>query len=89
MYVGDYGNSHIAVVDRKKLEILYQFGKRGPEPGNFRGAHHIATDSKGNLYVAEVAPGARAQKFIWKGMSSTLPMNALTAQDLAPKTSKP
>ena len=85
LYISDYGNSHIVVVDRKKLEILYQFGKRGAEPGNFQGIHHIATDSKGNIYAAEVAPGARAQRFIFKGMSSTLPANALTAADLAPK----
>ena len=89
LYVGDYGNSHIAVVDRKKLDILYQFGKRGPEPGNFQGTHHIATDSKGNLYVAEVAPGARAQRFLLKGTSSMVPPNALTAADLDPKPPKP
>src|SRR5262249_46781389 len=57
LYVGDYGNSHIAVVRRKTLEVLYQFGTLGTQPGQFRGPHHIATDSKGNLYVAEVAPG--------------------------------
>jgi hypothetical protein len=85
LYISDYGNSHIVVVDRKKLEILYQFGKRSAAPGDFQGIHHIAVDSKGNLYAAEVAPGARAQKFIFKGMSSTLPSNALTADDLAVK----
>jgi len=89
LYLSDYGNSHIAVVDRKTLEILYQFGKRGPQPGNFQGVHHIAVDSKGNLYAAEVAPGARAQRFLFKGMSSTVPPNALTAADLAPKPPKP
>ncbi len=85
LYIADYGNSHIVVTDRKKLQILYQFGKRGPEPGNFQGAHHIATDAKGNLYVAEVAPGARAQKFTFKGLLSALPPNALSAEALAPK----
>jgi DNA-binding beta-propeller fold protein YncE len=85
LYVSDYGNSHIVVVDRKKLEILYQFGKRGAEPGNFQGIHHMAADSKGNLYAAEVAPGARAQKFNFKGLSSALPPNALTPADLSPK----
>jgi hypothetical protein len=75
----------VVVVDRKKLQILYQFGKRGTEPGNFQGIHHIAVDSKGNIYAAEVAPGARAQKFNFKGLSATLPANALSAADLAPK----
>ena len=85
LYISDYGNSHVVVVDRKKLEVLYQFGKRSAAPGDFQGIHHIAVDSKGNLFAAEVSPGARAQRFIFKGMSSTMPANALTAADLAPK----
>jgi DNA-binding beta-propeller fold protein YncE len=82
LYLSDFGNSHIAVVDRKTLTILYQFGTRGAEPGNFQGIHHIAVDSKGNLYAVEVAPGSRAQKFLFKGFSATLPANALTAEQL-------
>jgi DNA-binding beta-propeller fold protein YncE len=89
LYLSDYGNSHIVVVERKTLEILYQFGKRSAAPGDFQGVHHIAVDSKGNLYAAEVAPGARAQRFIFKGMSPTVPANALTAADLAPSPPKP
>lgn len=85
LYISDYGNSHIVVVNRKTLEILYQFGKRGAAPGDFQGIHHIAVDSRGNLYEAEVAPGARAQKFFFKGLSSTLPPNALTAAQLSAK----
>ena len=85
LYTADYGNSRVVVMDRKKLEILYQFGQRGTAPGEFRGIHHIAVDSKGNLYAAEVAPGARVQRFIFKGLSSTLPPNALTPDQLAAK----
>ena len=85
LYLSDYGNSHIAVVDRKTLKVLYQFGVRGPEAGNFQGVHHIAVDSKGNLYTAEVAPGARAQKFLFKGLSPTLPPGALSDAQLAAK----
>jgi DNA-binding beta-propeller fold protein YncE len=83
LYAADYGNSHIAVLDRKTLDVLYQFGTRSAKPGEFQGPHHIAVDSKGNLYVAEVAPGNRAQKFLLKGMSPTPPPNALTAAQLA------
>ena len=72
-------------MDRKTPEILYQSGQRGTAAGEFRGIHHIAVDSKGNLYAAEVAPGARIQRFIFKGMSSTLPPNAPTAEQLAVK----
>jgi len=84
MYVADYGNSHIAEVERKSLRVLYQFGQRSPKPGDFQGLHHIAVDSKGNIYSGEVAPGARAQRFRYKGLSSTPPANALTAAQLAP-----
>jgi DNA-binding beta-propeller fold protein YncE len=76
LYVADFGNSHLVVFDRKKLDVLYQFGKRGAEPGDFQGIHHIAVDSKGNLYTGEVAPGARVQRFIYKGLSTALPPNA-------------
>ena len=85
LYLSDFGNSHIAVLDRKSLTLLYQFGTLGKEPGNFQGIHHIAVDSKGNLYSAEVAPGSRAQKFLFKGLSPTLPANAFTGDHLTPK----
>jgi hypothetical protein len=78
MYAGDYGNSRIVVLDRKSLQVLYQFGQRSDKPGDFQGLHHMTTDTKGNIYTGEVAPGARAQKFIFKGFSTTLPANALT-----------
>ena len=82
LYVADYGNSHIVVLDRKSLQILYQFGTRSEKPGDFQGLHHLAVDSKGNLYIGEVAPGARAQRFVFKGLSNTLPPNALTPAQL-------
>ena len=71
MYIADYGNSHIIVLKRKTLEILDSFGSRGSSPGDFQGLHHIAADSKGNLYTSEVAPGHRAQKFVFTGISGT------------------
>ena len=79
LYVADYGNSRIAVVERKSLQVLYQFGQRSEKPGDFQGLHHLAIDSKGNLYTGEVAPGARAQRFVYKGLSNTLPPNAVPA----------
>jgi NHL repeat len=83
LYVADLGNSHLLVLNRKTLQVLYQFGVRGDRPGEFRTPHHLAVDSKGNLYTAEVNPGNRAQKFLFKGMSSTPPPNALTAAQLS------
>jgi hypothetical protein len=69
MYLADYGNTHLVTVNRKTLDIVGQFGNRSDKPGDFQGVHHIATDSKGNLYTAEVVPGNRAQKFVFKGLS--------------------
>jgi DNA-binding beta-propeller fold protein YncE len=86
MYVADYGNSRVLVLDRKSRGVLYQFGLRNAEPGNFQGIHFIAVDSKGNLYTAEVLPGNRVQKFSYKGLSSAPPKNALTAEQLANAT---
>jgi DNA-binding beta-propeller fold protein YncE len=78
LYVADYGNSRMLVLARKSLTLLYQFGARSANPGDFRSPHHIAVDSRGHLYTAEVAPGNRAQKFLFKGTSSKLPPNAVT-----------
>jgi len=83
MYLADYGNSHIVVMDRKSLTILYQFGTRSAAAGDFQGAHHLAANSKGDLVVVEVAPGNRVQRFHFKGLSNTLPSNALTPGQLA------
>jgi len=77
LYVADYGNSRLLVVERATLEVLYQFGGLGEEPGRFRGPHHVAADSKGNLYVVEVSPGNRAQRFVLKGLVTTPPPDAL------------
>jgi DNA-binding beta-propeller fold protein YncE len=71
LYVSDFGNGHMVVLNRKTLEVVTQFGERSKEPGDFQNAHHIATDSKGNLYTAEVNPGSRVQKFLFKGMART------------------
>lgn len=82
MYIADYGNSRIAAVDCKTLAVLYQFGQRSAKPGDFQGLHHLSVDSKGNIYTGEVAPGARTQRFLYKGLSTSPPPSALTAAQL-------
>lgn len=63
LYVG--GGNGIYVVDRKTLEIVGNIQPAGMiGPG-----HEIATDSKGNLYIAQTAAGL--QKLTFKGMSPT------------------
>ena len=63
LYVG--GADGIFVVDRKTLEVL---GTVRPQ-GILGAGHQIATDSKGNLYLA--ATGAGMQKLTFEGMSRT------------------
>jgi hypothetical protein len=86
LYVADYGNSQILILRRKPARVLYQFGLREATPGNFQGVHFISVDSKGNLYTAEVLPGNRVQKFLYRGTASAPPKNALTAEQLAHAT---
>jgi hypothetical protein len=61
LYVG--GGKGVVVVDRKTLEVV---GNIEP-PGIVGPGHQIATDSKGNLYIA--ATGMGMQKLTFKGMS--------------------
>lgn len=63
LYMADFGNSHVLIADRRSFDIVAQFGVRGAGPGDFQGIHQLALDSHGTLYTAEVAPGARVQKF--------------------------
>jgi len=63
MFVADFDHGQVVIVDRRTLETVGSFGSRGGRPGDFQSLHNLAADSKGNLYTAEVAPGARIQKF--------------------------
>src|SRR6201999_3014254 len=47
-----YINSRVAKVD-KDGNWLKSWGERGKEPGQFNTPHSIATDGKGNVYVAD------------------------------------
>jgi len=61
LYVG--GGNGIYILDRKRLEIvgnIQPVGILGP-------GHEIATDSKGNIYIAQTSAGM--QKLRFKGMS--------------------
>lgn len=61
LYVGN--GQDIQVVDRTRMQIVGAIRV----PGMIGGGHHIATDSKGNLYIAQTAAGM--QKLVFKGMS--------------------
>ncbi|HLG54035.1 MAG TPA: hypothetical protein VI485_01815 [Vicinamibacterales bacterium] len=74
LFVGNRSQAKVMVLDRRTLETLDTFGQWGSAPGQFGTLHHMASDSKGNLYVTEVTPlkpeNRRVQKFIFMGMSS-------------------
>jgi len=62
LYVGD--GKQVTIVDRKALTIVGSVAV----PGMVGAGHQIATDSKGNLYIA--ATGAGLQKLTFRGMST-------------------
>ena len=63
LYVG--ADKGITVVDRKTLDVVGTI-----QPSGILGpGHHIATDSKGNIYLAQTTTGM--QKLVFKGMSPT------------------
>jgi DNA-binding beta-propeller fold protein YncE len=68
LYVGNRSQAKVMVFDRATLRLLDAFGEWGSAPGQFGTLHHMAADSKGNLYVTEVTPLApqnrRVQKFV-------------------------
>ena len=63
LYVMNGGQERIHVIDRASGETLSTFGRPGHYPGNFTHGHTIATDSAGNVYVAETNFGRRVQRF--------------------------
>jgi hypothetical protein len=59
LYVG--GGKGIFVLDRKTLDVIGIV----QVPGQLGPGHHIATDAKGNIYIAQT--GAGLQKLVFKG----------------------
>jgi hypothetical protein len=61
LYVG--GGKAINIVDRKSFEVVGQVQIEK----QLGGGHHIAVDSKGNIYIAQTTAGM--QRLLFKGMS--------------------
>jgi len=68
LYVADQAEDQILIFDRQSLTELGAVGRLGRYAGQFVSPHNIATDSQGNLYVAEDLGGQRVQKFVFKGL---------------------
>jgi DNA-binding beta-propeller fold protein YncE len=67
LYVVDSGPMRVVIFDREKLTQIGAIGVRGPKPGEFDIVHHMAADSKGTLYTAEIVTNRRAQRFVLTG----------------------
>ena len=50
--------------------IVSTFGGHGHWAGQFYGAHNIAVNSKGDLFVTETYEGKRVQKFTYTGLGA-------------------
>jgi DNA-binding beta-propeller fold protein YncE len=63
LFVPDGTNQVIYIVDRRSLAVVGSFGGAGRWAGQFYGAHNIAIDSRGDLFITETYEGKRVQKF--------------------------
>jgi len=68
LYVADQTENQILIFDRQTFQEVGTVGRIGRYAGQFVSPHNIATDSKGNLFVAEDLGGQRVQKFAFKGL---------------------
>ena len=71
LYSADQTENVILILDRETLQERGTLGRLGRYAGQFVSPHNIATDSNGNLYVAEDLGGQRVQKFAIKGVVGT------------------
>ena len=73
LIVPDGTNQQIWILKRDTLEVVSVFGRAGHWAGQFYGAHNIASDRAGNLYITETYEGKWVQKFTYKGLGPTTP----------------
>jgi hypothetical protein len=68
LFINDGTNQLIYVVDRQTLQVVSTFGGAGHWAGQFYGAHNLAVNSRGDLFITETYEGKRVQKFIYTGL---------------------
>ncbi len=65
LFVPDGTNQRIRILLRETLEVVDTFGSAGRWAGQFYGAHNLAVDSEGSLFISEETyEGKRVQKFV-------------------------
>lgn len=69
LLVPDGTNQEVRILRRDTLQVVSAFGQAGRWAGQFYGAHNIATDSRGNVYITETYEGKRIQRFRYEGMA--------------------
>ena len=74
LIVPDGTNQQIWILRRDTLEVVTAFGRAGHWAGQFYGAHNIASDARGNLYITETYEGKRVQKFVYRGLGPAAPL---------------
>jgi DNA-binding beta-propeller fold protein YncE len=67
LYVVDSGAMRFVIFDRRAMTQIGSVGSRGANAGEFDIVHHMAVDSNGNLYTAEIVNQRRAQKLVLTG----------------------
>jgi hypothetical protein len=64
LYIVESANARVLIFERDTMTPVGVFGTRSAQAGGMDIAHHIAVDSEGNLYTAEIVNNRRAQKFV-------------------------
>jgi DNA-binding beta-propeller fold protein YncE len=70
LVVNDGTNQQVYILRRDTLEVVSAFGQAGRWVGQFYGAHVLAVDSKGDVFIGETYEGKRVQKFLFKGLGA-------------------
>jgi DNA-binding beta-propeller fold protein YncE len=70
LFINDGTNQLIYVLDRQTLQVVSAFGGAGHWAGQFYGAHVLAVNSKGDLFIGETYEGKRLQKFTYSGLGA-------------------
>jgi DNA-binding beta-propeller fold protein YncE len=64
LYVVDSGLMRVVIFDRASMTQIGAIGMKGKGTGEFDIVHHMAADSKGNLYTGEIVNNRRVQRFL-------------------------
>jgi len=84
----DGTNQQVYVLRRDTLELVDTFGGGGRWAGQFYGAHNLAVNSKGDLFITETYEGKRVQKFSY-GARGPQPSEPIRTGDYTVRGLKP